>query len=111
LTETREFELSADSMDAYVSLFGLNDQNIAMVEQECHVRFSLHDHHLIISGEPEQIQFAQQTVEVLLDLISREEAIDRMRIRYIISMSICPQVLHLIWYMMQVQTETLIEAL
>ena len=86
MTETREFELSADSMDAYVSLFGLNDQNIAMVEQECHVRFSLHDHHLIISGEPEQIQFAQQTVQVLLDLISREEAIDRMRIRYIISM-------------------------
>ena len=29
-----DIELSADSMDAYVSLFGLNDQNIALIEEE-----------------------------------------------------------------------------
>jgi len=86
LIETHEFDLSADSMDAYVSLFGLNDQNIALVERECHVKISLHDHHLLIGGEPEGIRLAQQTIQVLLDLISRNEAIDRMRIRYVISM-------------------------
>ena len=86
MSETHEFDLSADSMDAYVSLFGLNDQNIALVEQECHVRISLHDHRLMIIGEPEGIRLAWETVQVLLDLISRDEAIDRLRIRYVIAM-------------------------
>ena len=40
MPEATDIELSADSMDAYVALFGLNDQNIALVEQEpsCHFR-------------------------------------------------------------------------
>ena len=34
MTETREMILNADTMDAYITLFGLNDQNIAMIEQD-----------------------------------------------------------------------------
>ena len=35
MPEDTEIELTADSMDAYVSLFGLNDQNIALVKCQC----------------------------------------------------------------------------
>ena len=28
-------------MDAYMSLFGLNDQNVALIEQECGVSIAL----------------------------------------------------------------------
>ena len=41
MTETRKIPLTLDSMDAYMSLFGLNDQNVALVEQECGVAVSL----------------------------------------------------------------------
>jgi phosphate starvation-inducible PhoH-like protein len=33
LPEETELALTPESMDAYVSLFGLNDRNIALIEQ------------------------------------------------------------------------------
>jgi len=86
LTEIHEFELTTDSMDAVVSLFGLNDQNVSLIEQECHVHISLREHHMMISGDPDRISVAFETIQVLLKLIDRGETIDRVRIRYIISM-------------------------
>ena len=86
MTESHQFPLAADSLEAYVSLFGLNDQNIEMIEQECGVTVSLRDHELAVSGERENIQLAWQTIETLLDMIIKGEAVDRVRIRYIIQM-------------------------
>ena len=37
LTQAKKMLLSVDSMDAYMSLFGFNDQNVALIEQECGV--------------------------------------------------------------------------
>ncbi len=86
MTESHEFELTADSMDAFISLFGINDQNIALIEQECQVRLSLHDHRLIISGEADQISCAYEAIRMMLRMVERHETIDRMKIRYILSM-------------------------
>lgn len=81
-----EYELSADSMDAYVSLFGLNDQNIALIEQELNVSIALRQNHLIISGEDNNRILAEQVVSALLNMIKRKETVDRVRIRYTIAM-------------------------
>ena len=86
LQQSQEFELNADSMEAFVSLFGLNDQNIALIEQECNVHISLHDNKLIISGEEDQIACAHEAIYILQKLIARHDPIDRTRIRYILSM-------------------------
>ena len=86
MTADREFELSADSMDAYVSLFGLNDQNIALIEQEFNVTVALRHNHLNISGSEENLRLAEKVISVLLEMIKRNEAVDRMRIRYTIAM-------------------------
>ena len=86
MTEIREISLSADSMDAYVSLFGLNDQNIALIEQECSVSVALRRNHLVISGREEDIQLARQVIMLLLEMIRRNESVDRIRIRYTIAM-------------------------
>ena len=43
-------DLSVQSMDAYLSLFGMNDQNISLIEQECNVTVSLHGNSLNILG-------------------------------------------------------------
>ena len=73
-------------MDAYVSLFGLNDQNIALIEQECNVSIALRRNHLVITGEERDKHLAQQVIMLLLEMIRRNEQVDRIRIRYTIAM-------------------------
>lgn len=86
MAEDLDLEMSADSMDAYVSLFGLNDQNVALIEQECNVSVSLRRNHLVISGSEQDRILAQKVITVLLEMIKRNEFVDRIRIRYAISM-------------------------
>lgn len=73
-------------MDAYVSLFGLNDRNIALIEQECNVTVALRRNHLVITGENIDIVIARNVILHLLDLIKRNATVDRGRIRYTIAM-------------------------
>ena len=87
LLSHRDITLSSDSMDAYVSLFGLNDQNMALIEQECGVSVAMHGGNcLIITGEEKNIVIAEQTIHILLHMIQNHEYVDRIRIRYVISM-------------------------
>ena len=82
----RQFQLSIDSVEAYISLFGLNDQNLKIIEQECSVTLNLQGNALRISGEEQDIQLAFQTVQMLLQMIEKQQSIDRLRIRYTIAM-------------------------
>ena len=86
LPETREIVLSADTMDAYVALFGLNDQNIAMIEQECSVNIALRGNCLVIQGDDAHLSVAEKAIRILFDMINRNESVDRLKIRYVISM-------------------------
>ncbi len=86
MTETHELVLTADTMDAYIALFGLNDQNISVLEQECSVQISLRGSRLQIRGDEEHLQLAEETLRILFDMIRRSEPIDRIRIRYIVTM-------------------------
>lgn len=86
MTESREIVLTADTMDAYIALFGLNDQNISVIEQECSVHIALRGNHLVIQGDPDRLAFAEKTVQILFDMIQHNETVDRLRIRYVISM-------------------------
>ncbi len=86
MTYTRVITLSADNMDAYVSLFGLNDQNMTLIEQECGVSAALRGNQLTVQGEPERLDLAEQVILELFDMIRRNEHVDRLRIRYIVSM-------------------------
>ena len=86
LTDTREIVLTADTMDAYIALFGLNDRNISMIEQECSVHIALRGNQLQIQGETEHLRIAEETIHILFGMIERNEPVDRVRIRYVISM-------------------------
>ena len=86
MPEDTEIELSADSMDAYVSLFGLNDRNIALIEQECSVSVALRHNRLVITGAESDQKLARQVILLLLEMIRRNENVDRIRIRYTIAM-------------------------
>ncbi len=86
MSETREIVLTADTMDAYIALFGLNDQNIAMIEQECSVNITLRGSCLLIQGDEERISLAEKSIRILFGMINRNESVDRVKIRYVISM-------------------------
>lgn len=86
MTLNREIALSADSMDAYVSLFGMNDQNIALIEQECSVSVALRGSKLTIQGEEDRLDLAEQVIRTLFSMIQHHEYVDRVRIRYVIAM-------------------------
>jgi len=79
--------LTVDSMDAYLSLFGMNDQHVALLEQECGVTIALRGSELAISGEEEATQLASSVISKLLEMISRHELVDRTRIRYAIALA------------------------
>ncbi|SMC39844.1 PhoH family protein [Aristaeella lactis] len=86
MPEATELELTAESMDAYVSLFGMNDRNIALIEQECNVSIALRRNHLVITGEEKDRELVGQVITLLLEMIHRNENVDRIRIRYTIAM-------------------------
>lgn len=87
MTETRKIPLTLDSMDAYMSLFGLNDQNVALVEQECGVAVSLRGSELFLAGEAEDAGLAESVILKLLEMIRRGDLVDRTRIRYAIALA------------------------
>ncbi len=74
-------------MDAYMSLFGLNDQNVALVEQECGVTIALRGAELLVTGEKRDVDLAACVVEKLMEMISRHDLVDRTRIRYAIALA------------------------
>ena len=87
MTETRKIPLTLDSMDAYMSLFGLNDQNVVLVEQECGVTVSLRGSELFLTGEAEDAGLAESVILKLLEMIRRGDLVDRTRIRYAIALA------------------------
>ena len=76
-----------ESMDAYMSLFGLNDQNVVVVEQECNVHVALRGNELIVSGDAENVELAVAVMEKLVEMLRRRELVDRSRIRYAIALA------------------------
>ena len=87
MTETRKIPLTLVSMDAYMALFGLNDQNVALVEQECGVTVSLRGSELFLTGEAEDAGLAESVILKLLEMIRRGDLVDRTRIRYAIALA------------------------
>ena len=73
-------------MESYLSLFGMNDRNMAVLEQELNVMITLRGQELQIQGEAADRQLAEQVIEKLIELLRRGETIDASRIRYAVSL-------------------------
>lgn len=87
MTHTKKLLLSVDTMDAYMSLFGMNDQNVALLEQECGVTVALRGDELVITGDEDGTELAESVIVKLLDMIRRGEIVDRSRVRYAIALA------------------------
>ncbi len=87
MTHQRKLALSAESMDAWLSLFGLNDANVHLMEKELDVRIAMRGTELAVAGEDLETEMAVLVIEKLLDMIRRGETVDSMQIRYAISLA------------------------
>ena len=87
MIQTKKMMLSVDSMDAYMTLFGFNDQHVALIEQECSVTIALRGAELAVSGEEAEVELAFSVIGKLLDMIRRGDLVDRSRIRYAIALA------------------------
>lgn len=78
--------LSLENIDSYQKLFGLNDRNLSLLEQELSVTAALRGQELQLRGDAENVAIAEEVVARLISLLNRGESVDPMRIRYVISM-------------------------
>lgn len=78
--------LSLENIDAYQKLFGMNDRNMAVLEQELSVVSALRGQELQFRGDAENVAAAETAVARLITLLQHGETVDAMRIRYVVSL-------------------------
>ena len=78
--------LSLENIDAYQKLFGMNDRNMAVLEQELSVVSALRGQELQFRGDAENVAAAETAVARLITLLQHGETVDPMRIRYVLSL-------------------------
>ncbi|MDD3335901.1 MAG: PhoH family protein [Eubacteriales bacterium] len=71
-----------DGMDASLTLFGANERNLSLMENELEVTLSLRGSELLVEGEPQAVERTIQVVEKLMNLYARHALIDRTTLRY-----------------------------
>ena len=81
-----EQRIDIDRMEQAVALFGSFDENIKRIEREYGVKIVGRDSEIKVSGEPQAVAKAVKTIESLLGLINRGEALSEQNVRYCISM-------------------------
>ena len=77
---------SLENIDAYQKLFGMNDRNMAVLEQELSVVSALRGQELQFRGDAENVAAAETAVARLITLLQHGETVDPMRIRYVVSL-------------------------
>ncbi|MCL1796041.1 MAG: PhoH family protein [Clostridia bacterium] len=74
-------------MEHCIVLFGPHDENVAILQQETGATISMRGDSLVVSGEEEQVDLAVSVAEKLLEMLRRNETIDRSRIRYAVELA------------------------
>ena len=79
--------LTLENIEAYQKLFGMNDRNMTVLEEELSISAMLRGQELRLTGNAQNIALAEEVISRLLSQLSHGESIDPMRIRYAIQMA------------------------
>ncbi|MDD3409466.1 MAG: PhoH family protein [Eubacteriales bacterium] len=74
-------------MDSYLSLFGANEKNLPMMEQELNVTIHVRGSEMTVEGEEEAVGRTQAVLDKLTSLIRRHAQVDRTTLRYALSLA------------------------
>ena len=81
-----EKTMEVDRMEDVISVFGSFDQNLRMIETEYNVRVTDRDEQIHITGEAENVLYAEKAIAGLLSLAAKGEEIDDQKVRYLIDL-------------------------
>lgn len=76
-----------DDPQQFIALFGIREENMALFGEELGVEIYAHGGEVNLSGKADKVALARLTLEKLLEIIQRGEAVDRTRIRYAIELA------------------------
>lgn len=81
-----EKTMSVDRLEHVISVFGSFDENLRLIEDELHVKIADRNSELNITGNEENISYAERAINGLLTLVAKGEHIDSRSVRYIIGL-------------------------
>lgn len=68
------------------NLFGSFDSNIKLVEKALNVKISFHNGALIVSGQDENVEEAEEVINILIQNVIKGEVLDEQKIIYAVTM-------------------------
>jgi phosphate starvation-inducible PhoH-like protein len=77
-----EKTMSVDRLEHIISVFGSFDENLRLIENELGVRITDRNSELYLTGEDENVQYAEHAINGLLSLAAKGENIDSRSVRY-----------------------------
>ena len=81
-----ERSVNIDRMEHIINVFGSFDENLKIIEDEMSVRIADRDSEIRISGDEENIAYAERTINGLLTLAEKGEQIDVQKVRYVMEL-------------------------
>lgn len=78
--------INVKNTDALLGLLGNYDENINIIQRHFNVVLLNRGEDIKISGNPENVRLAAETINILLDMINNGETIGEQNIRYVLSM-------------------------
>jgi len=81
-----EITMGIDRLENIISVFGSFDENLKLIETEFNVSIIDRNSELTISGDEENIHYAQRTINGLMLVAAKGEQIDSQNVKYIINL-------------------------
>ena len=81
-----EKTMTVDRLENIINVFGSFDENLRLIEDELSVRITDRNSELLITGNEEDITYAQRAITGLLTFAAKGEHIDPQSVKYIISL-------------------------
>ena len=78
--------INVKNTDALLGLLGNYDENINIIQRHFNVVLLNRGEDIKISGKPESVRLAAETINILLNMINNGETIGEQNIRYVLSM-------------------------
>ena len=79
--------ITMDTPEQFIGIFGIREENMPLFREELGVEIYAHGDDVTITGEPEKVALAVETLEKLGEIVLRGETVDRTRIRYAIGLA------------------------
>jgi len=81
-----EITIGIDRLDNIVHVFGSFDENLRVIENELNVRITDRNSELHLTGDDENVYYADKTINGMLTMAAKGEPIDARSVKYVIGL-------------------------